>query len=146
MMPVLMGGVNVVIVGVVHGLVRLQEEVGLLLLQLLLLLLLLTRHGHGLLHHVHLVVEVQAGPGGVVGGVVGRGGGRRGAHPVVRLLGVGVDCERPLRVVPQSAAAAAAAPLAVGRPQVGVAESVFIFSVVVSAVNLTTGIVRAVNK
>ena len=58
---------------------------------------------------------------------MGRGMRCRGAHPVVRLLlllllGMGVDCERPLRVVPHSAAAAA--PLAVRRPQVGVTESV----------------------
>ena len=58
MVPVLMSGVNVVIVTVVLGLVRLQEEMGLLLLLLLLLLLGMV-HGHRLLHHVHLVVEVQ---------------------------------------------------------------------------------------
>ena len=39
MVPVLMSGVNVVIVTVVLGLVRLQEEMRLLLLLLLLLLL-----------------------------------------------------------------------------------------------------------
>ena len=59
MVPVLMSGVNVVIVTVVLGLVRLQEEMGLLLLLLLLVLLLGMVHGHRLLHHVHLVVEVQ---------------------------------------------------------------------------------------
>ena len=88
-------------------------------------------HGHRLLHHVHLVLEVQARVALVhaaapLVGVVGRGMRRRGAHPVVRLrlllllmvVVLGVDCERPLRVVPHSAT-----PLAVGGPQVGVTES-----------------------
>ena len=55
MVPVLMSGMDMVVVTVVLGLMRLQEEVRLLLLLLLRMMLLQV---HGLLHHVHLVLEV----------------------------------------------------------------------------------------